>query len=125
MTRPVSPFRTPWAWLTRNLICPVCRARGVPFWPVFWGFWPTKTVPCNACGTHLRQNTWLVALVYSLAFVPLFFVLAPIMILTLNNPLIGGPLLVGVCFGGMWLTAVGFRLHPVKDSSRPATERKE
>ncbi len=109
----------------KNLKCPVCHTRSVPFWPVFWGSWPPKTIPCQSCGTHLRQNMWLITLVYALAFFPLLLVWLPIMALTMNNPLIGGPLLVGVCFGGMWLTAVGFRLHPVKDSSRPTTEREE
>jgi len=102
VTRTRGPFK--------DLVCPVCGTRSVPFWGTFRLFGPFATVQCTECGTRLRHSPWG-ALVGTLV---LYLPMIVVGLALLAIPYVGIPLLIVFCMGLAWLEVRVRKLKPVK-----------
>jgi hypothetical protein len=94
----------------KDLMCPACNSRSVPFWKTYWMFGPFATVQCTACGTRLRYSLWRALSLQFLLLIPGLIVL----IALLAIPYVGIPLAILFWFGGSLLEVRTRKLKPVK-----------
>jgi uncharacterized membrane protein len=102
----------------KDLICPTCNTRNVPFWPVFWGIGPFKTVRCAECGTRVKHGNWGFMLFFHALYIPAMVIGIPLLVVTVEYPLLGLPFLLGFLFGLNWLQAVVLKLKPVEEKKK-------
>ena len=94
----------------KDVMCPVCNTRSVPFWGAFWLIGPFASVRCTACGARLRYSYWGALLLQLLLFIPVVIVFLALVAV----PYAGIPLVILFWFGLMWLEVRTRKLKPVK-----------
>ena len=115
----------------KDIICPKCNTRNVPFWPVFWGIRWWKVVRCRLCNTRVKHSFWK-SLIADTAHTVIGIFLAFI-IIGISSILhdTGLPLFITIIFGVGMIAAMMFglgwsqtrllALKPVKEKNKDQT----
>ena len=82
----------------KDVLCPVCNTRGVPFWKVYW--MRTK-VNCQACDALLTLSIWRETLVFLGLLIPAFIV----GIFLMASPPVGWLLVIPYILALKWIQA--------------------
>jgi len=98
----------------KDLMCPACNTRSVPFWKSYWMFGPFATVQCTACGARLRYPVWRSLLSQLLLFTP--FAIATLVLVAV--PYVGIPLMLLFWFGCGLLMVRTRKLKPVNTQAK-------
>jgi hypothetical protein len=105
----------------KDLKCPSCSSRSVPFWPVFWGIGWFKVVRCTACETRVKHDLWkriFADVIVTIAGIILTFIVFGI---ASFYPLTGPPLFVAMMFVLGWSRTMLLKLVPVEEKGKEHT----
>ena len=91
----------------KDVLCPVCNTRGIPFWKAFWSYFK---VDCTACGTTLRHSRWTPLLYIFVLQIPVAIIMVGLVII----PYVGWLLVILLIFAIMWAQTRWVKRVPVK-----------
>ena len=91
----------------KDVLCPVCNTRGIPFWKAYWSY---LRVDCTACGTKLRYPRKALLLYTFVLQIPVAIIMVGLVIV----PYVGWLLVILFIFAIMWVQARWVKRVPVK-----------
>ena len=106
----------------KDLVCPTCNTRNVPFWRVFWGFGPFTKIRCVACGTRVKHHFWASLSLDLVLLLIAMTIGAALLAVTVEIPFLGIPLLAIFFFGLNWLQVVMLKLKSVEEEKEKEEE---
>ena len=91
----------------KDVLCPVCNTRGVPFWKAYWMF---LKVRCEACDSRLTVPIWHDALVFMVLSIPVIVV----GVFLIAVPYVGWLLMIPYFLAIRWIQVRVIKLAPIK-----------